>query len=124
MGGGRGCGACGGTDRWPTWFKLLLFCSCDNSGVVGMTTTWGVAANVGTSAGADVSTPAGADVVAGDMLSHVTAGADDVASAASAGADVSTPAGADVVAGDMLSHVAAGAEVATGAGANIVAGTC
>ena len=76
MGGGRGCGACGGTDRWPNWFKLLLFCSCNNSGVVGMTTTWGVAANVGASAGA-------------------SAGA-DVASAASAGADISAGACADV----------------------------
>ena len=102
MGGGRGCGACGGTDRWPTWFKLLLFCSCNDSGVAGMTTTWGVAANVGASAGADI------------------------ASAASAGADVSTPAGANVVAGadgDMLSCVVAGAKVATGASANVAAGT-
>ena len=99
MGGGRGCGACGGTDRWLTWFKLLLFYSCDDSGVAGMTTTWGVAADVGASAGANI------------------------ASAAGAGANVSTPAGADIVAGDMLSHVIAGAEVATGAGADIAADT-
>ena len=27
--------------RWPTWFRLLI-CSWDDSGVAGMTTTWGV----------------------------------------------------------------------------------
>ena len=65
MGGGRGCGACGGTDRRLTWFKLLLFCSCDDSGVVGMTTTWGVAADVGASAGANIASAASANIAAG-----------------------------------------------------------
>lgn len=98
-GGGRGCG----TERWPTWFRLLI-CSCDDSGVAGMTTTWGVWTG-GTDGGADVASDpgAGADVVAG-------IGADIVAGA---GADVVDGAGADIV---------AEADVAAGAGDDDIVG--